>query len=351
VQKKVSQLFNLIISLEHIKYPDSSKGPPPGAAVPPGSQNAARKPSVTAQNPKVSTAHLNGRSMSPAVGSDNEDPRRAMSPAGRSIKSATGLPQQTFPTPPNGKGKAPVRPRREDDDLVGTDDGMDTGTSESYSQRATSPDSNPSQARAKSPVQFNVASRAVSPINNAGDAFAQGGQPPSMVAVSMGINGVTGRSSPAVTGRASPLLGRASPVTGRASPALERVKASGDVYSTPQITPPIVNGFARPTSKSGNGSVGNVAADLLKDLKAKDLELDSLKRQMIWMREVLSKASRAGYVQVDREGSPDLSLSGATEDGNGGRYSELALKFKQFKSQVQASRRSLNTLLIGSDFF
>ena len=166
----------------------------------------------------------------------------------------------------------------------------------------------------------------------------------------MGINGVTGRSSPAVTGRASPLPGRASPVTGRASPALERVKASGDVYSTPQTTSPIVNGFARPTSKSGNGSVGNVAADLLKDLKAKDMELDSLKRQMIWMREALSKASRAGYVQVDREGSPDLSLSGATEDKSDGRYSELALKFKQFKSQVQVSRKSLNTLLAKFDF-
>ncbi|TFK36888.1 hypothetical protein BDQ12DRAFT_754358 [Crucibulum laeve] len=311
-----------VLDTKHIKYPDS-KGPP-SAVAPGGNPNASRKQSIAAQNgppPASGTPSINGRSMSPTVqASDNEEVRRAMSPASqRSIKPTNGIPQQPFPA--NGKGKAPSRPRRDDDDVGGTDDGFDVGTTESYArERTVSPDQ---QARAKSPAQFSVASRAVSPAN--GDAYGSG-PPPNMVGVS--IASATGRASPAVTGRASPAL------TGRASPAVDRAKAA-DVYYNQQAGSPTVNGFPRPASRTGNGSVGNVAADLLRDLKVKEAELESVRRQMLWMKETLSKATKTGYVQIDRDGSPEVATNGGEEDSEDGRYADLALKFKQFKAQMQ----------------
>ena len=262
------------------------------------------------------SANVNGRSMSPSVAPD-----RAMSPSGRPTQP-NGVVQQALSNAAaaNGKGKTPVRPKREDDDLNSTDDGFDIVSSESFQSQT---------ARARSPAQMNATTRAVSPPLN-------GAQAPNMMAVSMGMNGVTGRSSPAVTGRGSPLPGRASPVVdrSRATPGGEAYSSSNHNHSGSNNPSPTLNGFARPPSRTGNGSVGNVAADLIKDLKAKDLELDSVKRQMAWMKEALAKATRAGFVHTDREGSPDIG-SVSSEDSNDGKYAELALKFKQFKAQVQ----------------
>ena len=300
--------------LEHIKYPEDNKGPPT-SAVPTSNQNTARRPSVpqNSQPPQSqgppSTPNINGRSMSPSVA-----PERAISPSGR--PGPNGVVQQAFSNPAitsNGKGnRAPVRPERGDGDFGAQEDGYDMVSSESFGvrERTVSPDQ---QTRAKSPAQASVASRTVSP-SNAGHA------PPNMIGVSMGANG---RSSPAVAGRASP-------ITGRGSPVVERPRPGGEVYSTAAAQ---MNGFARPP---GNNSVGNVAADLIRDLKAKDVELDSVKRQMVWMKEALAKAARAGYVQTDREGSPDLG-----DDGKESRYAELALKFKQFRAHMQVSRHNI----------
>ena len=215
--------------------------------------------------------------MSPAVGPD-----RAMSPAGR---QPNGVAQQTFSSSGSGgKGKPPVRPRREDDDLNGTDDGFDIVSSESYQ----------TQTRSKSPAQMN-STRAVSPPMS-------GPQPPQMVAVSMGINGDTGCSSPLVTGCASPMAERASPV-----PLSERTRGvgAGSVkgHNGPKDSSPTINGFSRPGSRNGNGSVGNVTADLIRDIRTKDLELDSVKRHMAWMKEDLAKATRAGFSQTEGQDS------------------------------------------------
>ena len=302
--------------LEHIKYPEDNKGPP-ASAVPTSNQNTARRPSVTqnpqplqSQGPPPSTPNISGRSMSPSVALE-----RAISPSGR--PGLNGAVQQTFSNSvitSNGKGnKVPVRPERGDGDYGAQEDGYDMVSSESFSvrERTVSPDQ---QTRAKSPAQASVVSRTVSP-SNAGHA------PPNMIGISMGTNG---RSSPAVAGRASP-------ITGRASPVVERPRPGGEGYSTAAAQ---MNGFAR---HAGNNSAGNVAADLLRDLKAKDVELDSVRRQMVWMKEALAKATRAGFVQTDRESSPDLA-----DDGKEGRYAELALKFKQFRAQMQVSRHIFN---------
>ena len=109
-------------------------------------------------------------------------------------------------------------------------------------------------------------------------------------------------------------------------------RKGGEGYS------PTVNGFVRPHSRTGGaGSTGNVTADLVRDLKAKEIELDSVRRQVTWMKEALAKATRAGYVQTDRDGAPDMTGPGAVvnEDANDGKYAELALKFKQFKASIQ----------------
>jgi len=288
---------------EHIKYP-SPKDPPPQPTHS-STASVSRRPSTSAQQPPPSTSMpnstVNGRPMSPSVvpNSDSEDPRRAMSPAStRSVKPVNGVVQQSIP---NGKNKAPSRPKREDEDII-VDDSIDTRTSESHTrERTVSPDQG-QPARAKSPGQFSVGGRAMSP---SGDPHTSG-QQPNMIGVTMTtVNGINGRSSPAVD--------------------RDRTKTSADGYSNPPGSPGL-NGFVRPASRTGNGSVGNVAADLLRDLKAKDVELEGAKKQLAWMREGLSKASRAGYIFADRDGIPD--------DGEG-QGTELVLKFKQFKAQIQ----------------
>lgn len=315
-----------VLETKHIKYPDDNKGPLV-SAVPPASQNTSRKPTQTPQNTPAQqqqpgpTPNTNERAMSPSVA---PGPERAISPPGKKPMQPNGVVQQAFPNAPvsNGKGKAPLRPQRNDEEF-GTDDGLDITSSESYQTH---------QSRAKSPMST---TRAVSPPAS---------QPPSMAAISMGLNGPSnGRSSPAVTGRASPLTGRSSPAVDRSRTVAGSNTGHGSetyVPNGPNISP-LANGFARPGSRSGNGSVGNVTADLINTIKAKDLELDSVKRQMAWMKEALGKATRSGFVQTDREGSPEIGFANnsapSPDDSGDSKYLELALKFKQFKAQVQTA--------------
>lgn len=304
-----------VLESKHIKYP------PPDAPIP------ERKGSIPQGNPAPQT---NGRPMSPpdTTAPQTEDSRRAISPT-TSVRS-NGIVQQAFGA--NNKGKTPMRPRREDESTEGS---MEAGTADSHSQthsqrdRAMSPDQLRQQQaanRAMSP-QSGAASRTVSPNGELHEARRQ----PNLVGVSMGMNGsgAAGRGSPAM----SAVTGRMSPATmniaGRASPIVN--------YSTLQqngSSPALNGGFPR----GGNGSVGSVAADLVKDLKAKDMELDGLKRQMSWMKEALSKATKAGYVLSDRQATPDLIVGGVGGlEGSDNDRAELLFKFKQFRAEVQAA--------------
>ncbi|KAJ3503251.1 hypothetical protein NMY22_g18314 [Coprinellus aureogranulatus] len=360
-----------VLDTKHIRYPDPARGPPPPATVPPGSQNSARKPSLSQQNAPGPALQQqlaqasNGRSMSPPL---EDDPRRAISPNGPGARATLmkpngGIPAQLhrggYDASVNGKGKAPVRPRRDDDGEVLNEDSFDAATSESFhssSNRMTSPEyAQQATGRAKSP-----ANRAISP--------EQQGQQYPQQSIMGSINGVTGRSSPALaglsaqTGRSSPLTtGRASPIGGRASPVVD-IRANKPAqppegyYAQQQIAsqnqPPISNGYARPGSRGhgGQGSVGNVAADLIRDLKAKEVEMDSLKRQMTWMKEALGRATKAGFVTAppanDRDGSGSpasidsgfgsgILHGGGIEEQGEQKYAELAMRFKQFRAQIQ----------------
>jgi len=186
--------------------------------------------------------------------------------------------------------------------MLPTDDSLDISTSESFprSDRPLSPEQ---MARARSPGQYSVASRAMSPTES-GDA-------PNI----MTLNGVQGRSSPQV----------------------EPPKPAESFYNP---HPPGVNGYARPGSRTGQGSVGNIAADLLRDLKVKEAELEGVKRKMSWMKEALAKATRSGYVYVERDGSTDSSSASLSSDDSLDENSQTdrALKFKQLKAQLQVSR-------------
>lgn len=293
--------------IEHIKYPEASKVQAQAQVQQNGNpqqqNNLIRKtsggsPAVQQGSPSVGVGQVynNNRSMSPAAmgGSDTEDVRRAVSPPNaRSMKPVNGVVTQPFPTGPT-KGKPPVRQKREEDDGATTDEGgMENTPSDSgIRERAISPEQS-MMGRAKSP-QYTVASRAVSP------------------------NGVEA-GGPA-TNIASVLNS-----SGRSSPAVDRSRPPPDAFSSSPS--PQMNGHFRSGSRTGNGSIGNVTADLVRDLKSKEAEVEGLKRQMIWMREALGKASRAGFIYTDRD-------MGDIENGSS-PDNELVLKFKQFRAQMQ----------------
>jgi hypothetical protein len=276
---------------EHIKYPVT-----PAPAV----QGVARKSSLNPTPSQLTNAVNGARSMSPSlpVGADPEDSRRAMSPPNaRNIKPPNGT--------VNGNGK-PVRPRREDDE----DDSLDDIPRERTTSPAQQPPPAAAPIRAKSPA-FTVASRAVSPANGSVGGVVDS-QPPSMVGVSMALNNLSGRGSPAID--------------------RDRTKPPTDAFYN--AGPGSPTGGSHFGHGSRQGSV-NVTSDLLKDLKAKEVELEGVKRQMAWMKEALGKASKAGFVYVDRDGQ--ASVNGGMEESGDAKNAELALKFKQFKAQMQAS--------------
>ncbi|KAG5647562.1 hypothetical protein DXG03_008915 [Asterophora parasitica] len=322
-----------VLDTKHIKYP-ASKDPPPTSvnAANQGLQRKASANATPAQPPAVAQL-ANGRPLSPStIHSDSEDPRRAMSPASaRSIKPTNGITQQPFP---NGKSKPPTRPRREDDDALGTDDGFDNATTDSHGPRERERTMSPEyqqQARAKSPAQSvgggGSGSRAVSPNGDLFTIGQQQQQQPNMVGVTMSaINGVGGRTSPAVVERERE--------RDRTKTPTDAFHTGGNQAGSPA---PGANGFQaqqqnhQPGSRTGHigggGSVGNVTAELIRDLKAKEVELEGAKKQTAWMKEALAKASKAGFAYADVE---------LSEDGKeGGQNVEMAMKFKQFKAQIQ----------------
>jgi hypothetical protein len=244
------------------------------------------------------------------LSSDQDDLRRALSsPAGlRQPKGPNGpiqqpnLAQQPFVNPNN---RPPTRPRREDDVL--SDEGTD-GTTETITvtrDRAMSPDQ--TYVRAKSP-QGHVVSRAVSP---APDISVQ---PVNLAGVVMGINGVGSRS--------------ASPVF------VDRSKPPQDAfYSSTGSGSPTGNDF-----RNVAGSTGNLTADLIRDLKNKEAEVDAMKKKDIWMKMALAQAYRSGFVYSNMESGEDEDMAQNidmdSDDPGEQRIMEMSLKFKQLKTHM-----------------
>ncbi|KAJ2989598.1 hypothetical protein NUW54_g8733 [Trametes sanguinea] len=93
--------------------------------------------------------------------------------------------------------------------------------------------------------------------------------------------------------RAQPVARRRRPHQG-AAPTLESFynKAPGS---------PTVNGFAHAHAHTKVGSTGNVTADLIRDLKEKEAEVEALKKKEAWMKAALLKAERSGFIYAESE--------------------------------------------------
>ncbi|KAL1712368.1 hypothetical protein EV715DRAFT_278035 [Schizophyllum commune] len=298
-----------VLDTKHIKYPDSNKGPPPQSEKP----AAGKRPSMVPppqqmhqlqQQQQQQPVPDGTRSVSPR---GMVDPQRAVSPPDPRKTSPNGVPiaaqmsssPSESPVPSGSRGKPPQRPPRADhEDDVLSDEGIDTGTTDGHI-RARSPEH---RERAKSPEQ-----RTKSPTQRAISPTHEGPNAPSMMGVSMNMtNGVTGRQSPAMAG-------------GKPAHHMQSSTSSSSM----------LNGVLARSHSRGDSKSVNVVNDLLSNLKAKEAELESAKRQMAWMKEGLTKASRSGYFYADRSGN-DI-----TTDSQDSPQADLALKFKQFKAHMQ----------------
>lgn len=272
--------------LEHIKYPDSSKPPPPAA-------NGRKSVSAQPVQARPSGEAPNGiRDGSPGYEpmSDSEDVRRAVSPTGR--QKTNGVPPQSI----SGKGKGKMR----DEEFDGESSPETTEAAVTMRESAVSPDN----ARAKSPT--GPASRATSPAQGVttSDVYDPAGPQASLASVMMSRNG----------------LGARSP-----SPVVDRSKGPLDAFYKPAS--PTVNGFAKP------GSTGNLTADLIRDLKDKEAEVEALKKKEAWMKAALLKAERSGFIYAESE--EELSSRADDDDIDGRKVTEMVINLKQLKAKIQ----------------
>ncbi|KAI0027318.1 hypothetical protein K488DRAFT_61970 [Vararia minispora EC-137] len=246
----------------------------PSADSKPGekAQRPTRKSSVGPDAASQQQLANGQRAQSPVARQpDTEELRRAMSPNG-SRAIANGYPSAS------AKGKAPMRGGEGDEaDQVADEMGVER-----------------ERERARSPEQ--LAARAGSPAN--------------MTSVAMAMNGM------AAAARSG-------------SPLVDRVKS-------PEGHSPLANGhvvFTPGHGVGGQGSTGNVAADLMREVKAKDAELAALKRRQEWMRAALAKAGRSGFIYADAgEEVPEGVLQ--EEDGEP-RVSEAVVNLKQLRARIQ----------------
>ena len=274
------------VSTEHIKYPDSSKPPPPAA----NGRKSIVQPGAVQPRPSVEGVATGPRDSSPGYEqqSDNEEARRAVSPTGR--QKTNGVPPQSL----TGKGKGKMR----DEDYDGESSPEMVEAAAAVRESAVSPD-NP---RAKSPT--GTASRAVSPSQGAAEVYDPAGPQASLASVIMSRNGLAARSP---------------------SPVVDRSKAPLDAFFKPAS--PTMNGFAKP------GSTGNITADLIRDLKDKEAEVEALKKKEAWMKAALLKAERSGFIYAESE--EELSSRADDDDIDGRKVTEMVINLKQLKAKIQ----------------
>ena len=292
----------LMILIEHIKYPGANNAPPTG---PP--QQLSRNASANAQPPAAPGQSTGVRAMSP-IGDQSldEDPRRAVSPTQRALINGGA--------PPNNinnslRGKVPVRPPREeteDYDLGGSPDDIITG------ERAMSPEQS-NRARSPNALSSNRAASPIAPQDGNGSTY----EPMSMVSAAMDLQQNTSVVAAVAARSVSPVVN-------------ERARSPLDGHYGQKPTSPTTNGFAH--SRSG-GSAGNITADLIRDLKDKEAEMESLKKREAWMKAALAKASRAGFVYAD-EGQLDTDTEN-DDDVDSRRVSEMVLNLKHLKAKIQ----------------
>lgn len=289
-----------VLDTKHIKYPNSDK--PPG---PTGRKSSIGAPQTAASSGSANGSIINGsvingqRPLSPEQqGSDVEEVRRAISPS--SIRSGGKAPNGAASQSLSGAARTALRPRRDDDDAYGGGDSSPEVSSSEARERAMSPE----QARAKSPVYS--ASRATSPVSP-----SEGQEPLSMASVAMSRQAIAARSP---------------------SPNVDRSKPPPDGFFHARTGSPLPNSNG---SVYKPGSTGNITADLIRDLKEREAEMEVMKKREAWMRAALSKASRSGFVYSESE--EELLNRAEDDDIDGQKVTELVVHFKQLKAKLQAS--------------
>ncbi|KAL1951460.1 hypothetical protein VTO73DRAFT_609 [Trametes versicolor] len=283
-----------VLDTKHIKYPDSNKPPPAGMA--------GRKSQIgpqPIQKPGVENGTPNSnRPISPSydVGSDSDNVQRAVSPSGRS-KTPNG-------TAISGIASMKGKSRARDEEYDG--ESSPENTESAFRDSAVSPEG----TRAKSPP--NTASRAVSPAQGV-DVYDPNAPQASLASVMMSRNGGAGAAR-------SP-----SPVVA------DRSKNTLESFYKPAS--PTVNGFAHIAHTKG--STGNITADLIRDLKDKEAEVEGLKKKEAWMKAALLKAERSGFIYAESE--EELSSRADDDDIDGRKVTEMVINLKQLKAKIQAT--------------
>ena len=249
-------------------------------------------------------------------GADVEEARRAMSPSGvrPGNKQVNGL--AAAPGPGSSpKSKSPLRSR--EDGVTGSDGSTESVSENNIRERALSPDG----TRAKSPTNQDPStlSRSISPQMQ-GEAYQS-------------VNGVIGNTQQPQSMAAIAMQRNAAQRARSPSPIVDRTKPSDGVYQTGRASP-TVNGYAAGYMRPG--STGNVTADLIRDLKLKEAELEGMKKREAWMRTALRSATNAGFVHAD--GEMDLSdpdrRSPTSEEPDVKGLANMILRLKQEHARV-----------------
>lgn len=277
--------------VEHIKYPTTSS--------PPANANGSAPTRKTSVQASIGQPINGTRATSPTgePTSDVEDARRAMSPSSmRSVQNGIALGGINNSL----RGKQVLRaPQEESEDF----DGDSSPEVASSAERAVSPD----QARAKSPSAL-ASNRAISPISQAPEHH----EPMSMTRAAIDMNG------------SAAALRSTSPTAG------DRGKTSMDSYYGPKAASPTINGF----SHTKSGSTSNATADLMRDLKEKEGEIQTMKKREAWMKAALTKASRSGFVYADGEA---FSSDADDDDIDTRKVADMVMNLKNFRAKMQVS--------------
>jgi hypothetical protein len=117
------------------------------------------------------------------------------------------------------------------------------------------------------------------------------------------------------------------------SPLVERERAkSPDTQNYGQQQPGLtsVNGFPS-AHGTKSGSTSDVSADLIRDIKTRDAELETLRRRQAWMKAALVQACHAGFVYVNAStGDEDRGITDEQP-----KIVEAVITLKQLHGSIQ----------------
>src|SRR5712671_2003836 len=217
-------------------------------------------------------------------------------------ETSTGLPvkeQQPQPTPPSSSTNA-ARGASPFQQVAGPEESRRAVSPQSRREARPSPNSLQSQ-----PTSMNERVTRVPGGDDDGESSTESAIRGRVVvsdharSLSSTASGMTPVGPVGIESMAKTVLQRRSesPIVDR-----ERVK-SPDAHEQRQ---PNVNGF-NSAHDTKSGSAGNVTAELIRGLKARDAELETLRRREAWMKVALVQAAQAGFVYVNTSpGDEDL---------------------------------------------